>query len=84
MHEGVVNFTTTSATKVYVNLEHPYVSSLIERFSWVCPHVKFLESTNVNRKTTEDEMFENRMTIEQLMRAEWLNESKVNLLGLLR
>ena len=68
---------------MYVNLEHPYVSSLIEIFSLVCPRVNFLESTNVNWKTTKDEMFEKRKTIEQLMRAEWLNKSKVNLLGLL-
>ncbi|KAI3665327.1 hypothetical protein L6452_43951 [Arctium lappa] len=73
---GVVNFATTSATKVYVNLKHPYVSSLIERFSCVCPRVKFLEPIGVIRKTVKDEMFENRMTIEQLMRADWLNESK--------
>lgn len=47
-------------------------------FAHVCPRVKLMNPVCVVPKTIEEEMFDNRMSIEQLLRADWKNESKVH------
>ncbi|KAH9801747.1 hypothetical protein KPL71_001139 [Citrus sinensis] len=74
--QGEVNFSTTSASKIYINLQIDYVASLIERFSTVSNVVQVIESSNVNKITFEEEMFLNRMSIEELLEANWSSQVK--------
>ncbi|XP_060968380.1 uncharacterized protein LOC133035947 [Cannabis sativa] len=59
-----------------------YVASLIERFSTVINGVQDIGSSNVNKVSLEEEMFINRMSIKELLEAEWddkLKEYKVTI-----
>ncbi|KAJ9555976.1 hypothetical protein OSB04_010590, partial [Centaurea solstitialis] len=73
---GVINFSTSSASKIYLNLQDNYVSSLESVFAHVCPRLKLMDTMCVAPKTVEEKMFDNRMSIEQLLRADWKDESK--------
>ncbi|KAJ9540554.1 hypothetical protein OSB04_027060 [Centaurea solstitialis] len=72
----VINFSTSSASKIYLNLQDNYVSSLESVFAHVCPRLKLMDTMCVAPKTVEEKMFDNRMSIEQLLRADWKDESK--------
>ncbi|KAH9703742.1 Rep fac-A C domain-containing protein [Citrus sinensis] len=74
--QGEVNFSTTSASKIYINLQIDYVASLIERFSTVFNVVQVIESSYVNKITFEEEMFLNRMSIKELLEADWSSQVK--------
>ncbi|XP_062104172.1 uncharacterized protein LOC133815333 [Humulus lupulus] len=52
-----VSFSTTSASKIYINLQIDYVISLIERFSTISNGVKTIASSNMNKTTLEEDMF---------------------------
>ncbi|XP_062101015.1 replication factor A protein 1-like [Humulus lupulus] len=69
MFDREVIFSTTSATKIYINLEIDYVTSLIERFSTTSNRVQDIESSNVNRLSLEEEMFLNRLSIKEMLEA---------------
>ncbi|XP_060967924.1 uncharacterized protein LOC115713666 isoform X1 [Cannabis sativa] len=80
--QGEISFSSTSATKLYINLEIDYVASLIERFSTVVNGVQYIESSNVNKVSLEEEMFVNRMNIKELLEADWddgMQEYKVTI-----
>ncbi|XP_052290936.1 uncharacterized protein LOC112497129 [Citrus sinensis] len=74
--QGEVNFSTTSASKIYINLQIDYVALLIEGFSTVSNVVQVIESSNVNKITFEEEMFLNRMSIKELLEADWSSQVK--------
>ncbi|KAF4403561.1 hypothetical protein G4B88_002414 [Cannabis sativa] len=81
-------------TNVYKKDEGPFIvivtsttikqcqASLIERFSTVVNGVQDIGSSNVNKISLEEEMFINRMSIKELLEAEWddkLKEYKVTI-----
>ncbi|KAH9726437.1 hypothetical protein KPL70_008259 [Citrus sinensis] len=71
-----VSFSTTSASKIYINLQMYYVALLIERFSTISNVVQVIESSNVNKITFEEEMFLNMMSIKELLEADWSSQVK--------
>ena len=76
-------FSTTSATKIYINLEIDYVTSLIERFSTTSNRVQDIESSNVNKFSLEEEMFLNRLSIKEILETHWDDQVKVIIFNLL-
>ncbi|XP_024969197.1 replication factor A protein 1-like, partial [Cynara cardunculus var. scolymus] len=83
---GVLNFATSSASKVYINLNADYVLALADRFANVCPRLHLEVSSGKVKRTVEEEMFENRMNIQQLLQAEWSNKPKgyiITILGVI-
>ncbi|KAI3677756.1 hypothetical protein L6452_37024 [Arctium lappa] len=84
--QGVLNFATSSARKVNINLDTNYVLALANRFANVCPRLDLGVSFGKAKKTVEEEMFENRMGIHQLLGTEWSNKPKgyiITLLGVI-
>ncbi|KAJ9565984.1 hypothetical protein OSB04_001950 [Centaurea solstitialis] len=84
--QGVINFATSKASKVYINLKNDYVSTLAERFAHICPRVTFLDESFATKKSLDDQMFENRMDIQQLLMAESVKETKghpITILGVI-
>ncbi|KVI06991.1 Nucleic acid-binding, OB-fold, partial [Cynara cardunculus var. scolymus] len=82
----VLNFATSSASKVYINLNADYVLALADRFANVCPRLHLEVSSGKVKRTVEEEMFENRMNIQQLLQAEWSNKPKgyiITILGVI-
>ena len=77
---GEVSFSTTYASKIYVNLDIDYIRSLAPKFSTMSNEVQIIKSSNVNSLPREEEMFLNRMDIKELLEAEWSCELQVLLL----
>ena len=75
---GSLTFATTSASKVYVNPEVDYVSSVKERFSALSIQAKPIEGAPAAKPTPEEEMFMNRMTVDALVQATNAGEMKVH------
>ncbi|XP_069148237.1 replication protein A 70 kDa DNA-binding subunit D-like [Solanum lycopersicum] len=71
---GEVSFSTTYASKIYVNLDIDYIRSLAPKFSTMSNEVQIIKSSNVNSLPREEEMFLNRMDIKELLEAEWSSE----------
>ncbi|XP_049364184.1 uncharacterized protein LOC125828921 [Solanum verrucosum] len=71
---GEVSFSTTYASKIYVNLDIDYIRSLAPKFSTMSTELQVIESSNVNSLPIEEEMFMNRMDIKELLEAEWSSE----------
>ncbi|KAM7275021.1 hypothetical protein ACFE04_016887 [Oxalis oulophora] len=65
--QGKLNFSTTSASKFYVNLPIPKVSTLLEKFSINNSGVHSIESSSFKKMPIEKEMFLNRMSIKDLL-----------------
>ncbi|XP_062089333.1 uncharacterized protein LOC133795887 [Humulus lupulus] len=76
MFDREVIFSTTSATKIYINLEIDYVTSLIERFSTTSNRVQDIESSNVNKFSLEEEMFLNHLSIKEILETNWDDQVK--------
>ena len=74
---GEVSFSTTYASKIYVNLDIDYIRSLAPKFSTMSNEVQIIKSSNVNSLPREEEMFLNRMDIKELLEAEWSSELQV-------
>ncbi|EHA8589496.1 hypothetical protein COCNU_scaffold010294G000060 [Cocos nucifera] len=53
--QGDVAFSSTSATKIYVNVQMEYVASLIERFSTISIAIQALESSSLNNISIEEQ-----------------------------
>ncbi|KAG5616057.1 hypothetical protein H5410_015881 [Solanum commersonii] len=68
---GEVSFSTTYASKIYVNLDIDYIRSLAPKFSTMSTELQVIESSKVNSLPIEEEMFLNRMDIKELLEAEW-------------
>ncbi|XP_015057538.1 uncharacterized protein LOC107003768 [Solanum pennellii] len=71
---GEVSFSTTYASKIYVNLDIDYIRSLAPKFSTMSTEAQIIKSSNVNSLPREEEMFLNRMDIKELLEAEWSSE----------
>ncbi|XP_069149265.1 replication protein A 70 kDa DNA-binding subunit D-like [Solanum lycopersicum] len=71
---GEVSFSTTYASKIYVNLDIDYIRSLAPKFSTMSNEVQIIKSSNVNSLPHEEETFLNRMDIKELLEAEWSSE----------
>ncbi|MCD9559146.1 hypothetical protein HAX54_016965 [Datura stramonium] len=68
---GEVTFATTAASKIYVNLKIDYITSLIQRFANTSVGVQTIVRNNTNNISIEEEMFQNRMTITELLDSDW-------------
>ncbi|WOG91186.1 hypothetical protein DCAR_0310434 [Daucus carota subsp. sativus] len=64
--KGAVSFNSTNNSKIYMNLDIPYVMTLRERFAQHSTKLKFIESSNSNKYTLEEKMFFHRMSIKEL------------------
>ncbi|KAL1809803.1 hypothetical protein ACET3Z_026793 [Daucus carota] len=80
--QGSLTFATTSASKVYVNPEVDYVSSIKERFSALSIQAKPIEGAPAAKPTPEEEMFMNRMNVDTLVQATNAGEMKVTVVTL--
>ncbi|XP_060968729.1 uncharacterized protein LOC133036228 [Cannabis sativa] len=69
--KGKVSYSTTTASKIYINLKTDYVASLVEKFSTISNGVEVIEKSTVNKISPEEEMFLNRMSIEELLKTDW-------------
>ncbi|PHU13606.1 hypothetical protein BC332_14811 [Capsicum chinense] len=69
--EGEVSFSTTYASKVYVNLDIDYTRSLKQKFSTISTGFQVIESSNINSIPIEEEMFINRMNFKNLLESDW-------------
>ncbi|KAM3398141.1 hypothetical protein P3S68_001655 [Capsicum galapagoense] len=68
---GEVSFSTTYASKVYVNLDIDYIRSLKQRFFTMSSGVQVIESSNISNIPIEEEMFMNWMSIKNLLESDW-------------
>nr|XP_016463138.1 PREDICTED: uncharacterized protein LOC107786203 [Nicotiana tabacum] len=71
---GGVTFATTYASKIYVNLEIDYITTLIQKFGPTFLGVQTIGSSHVNNIPIEEEMFMNRMNITELLESDWSAE----------
>ncbi|KAH0714993.1 hypothetical protein KY284_007898 [Solanum tuberosum] len=65
---GEVSFSTTYASKIYVNLDIDYIRSLAPKFSTMSTELQVIESSNVNSLPIEEEMFLNLWTLRSCWR----------------
>ncbi|PHT88989.1 hypothetical protein T459_04102 [Capsicum annuum] len=65
-----VSFSTTYASKVYVNLDIDYIRSLKQKFTTMSTGVQVIKSSNINSIPIEEEMFMNRMNIKNLLESD--------------
>ncbi|KAK1349779.1 DUF223 domain-containing protein [Heracleum sosnowskyi] len=68
-YQGALTFATTSGSRVYVNPDVDYVTSVRERFSALSPKIVAIEGPAASRLTPEEAMFINRMNVEALVNA---------------
>ncbi|WMV55489.1 hypothetical protein MTR67_048874, partial [Solanum verrucosum] len=68
---GEITFATTAATKTYVNLQMDHISSLIQKFATKPVHIQTIESDNRSNIPIAEAMFQNRMTITELLDSDW-------------
>ncbi|KAK1401602.1 DUF223 domain-containing protein [Heracleum sosnowskyi] len=76
-YQGALTFATTSGSRVYVNPNVDYVTSVRERFSALSPKVVAIEGPAASKLTPEEAMFINRMNVEALVNATCGGELKV-------
>ncbi|KAF3652827.1 hypothetical protein FXO38_14581 [Capsicum annuum] len=74
---GEVRFSTTYASKVYVNLDIDYIQSLKQKFSTISMGVHVIESSNINSIPIEEEMFMNWMNIKNLLDSDWSTDIQI-------
>ncbi|XP_074369526.1 uncharacterized protein LOC141710937 [Apium graveolens] len=80
--QRALTFASTSASKIYVNLDVDHVSSIRERFSALPPKIVTIESPSSARLPPEEAMFVDRMTVEALVSATCAGELKVDVVTL--
>ncbi|PHT94916.1 hypothetical protein T459_02798 [Capsicum annuum] len=71
------SFSTTYASKVYVNLDINYIRFLKQKFSTMSMEIQVIESSNINSIPIEEEMFMNRMNIKNLLEFDWTADIQV-------
>lgn len=54
-----ISFCTTNGSKLYINLDTPFVTCLRDRFTPISKEVEIIESPNLNKRDPEKEMFIN-------------------------
>ncbi|TMX03163.1 hypothetical protein EJD97_017922, partial [Solanum chilense] len=64
---GEITFTTTSASKTYVNLPTKNITSLIQQFAKKTVQILTIESANGTNIPIDEAMFQNRMTVSELL-----------------
>lgn len=69
---GEVSFATSYASKIYINLNVDYITSLIQMFATVSAGVQTIERSNVNSIPIEEEMSFNKMNIKELLDCDWV------------
>ena len=62
-----ITFATTAASKTYVNLPMANVTSLIQKFATKTIQKQIIESANGRNISIDEAMFENRMTVSELL-----------------
>ncbi|XP_015075426.1 replication factor A protein 1-like [Solanum pennellii] len=83
---GELTFSTTAASKIYVNLKMDNVTALLHKFSKKSADVVTIASGNSSNVSSAQAMFENRMTIVELLDSEWtpdIEECVVTLFALI-
>ena len=65
--KGEINFATPTATKTNVNLPMDNFTSMIEKFASKQVHIQIIESANGSNIPIAEAMFQNRMTITELL-----------------
>ncbi|KAH0645096.1 hypothetical protein KY284_032980 [Solanum tuberosum] len=79
----IVIVTTTTvkefraATKTYVNLQMDHITSLIQKFATKPVHIQTIESGNGSNIPIVEAMFQNRMTITELLDSDWSYDIEV-------
>lgn len=81
---GEITFATTAATKTYVNLQMDHITSLIQKFATKPVHIQTIESGNGSNIPIVEAMFQNRMTITELLDSDWSYDIEVITLNNLR
>lgn len=74
--KGALSFSSTNNSKIYMNLDIPYVNSMRERFTQQPKSLKLIESSEVKKLTLEEKMFFNRMSVKELVEAKWSEKLK--------
>ncbi|TMW99058.1 hypothetical protein EJD97_003107 [Solanum chilense] len=65
-----ITFATTAASKTYVYLPMENVTSLIQKFATKTVQIQTIESTNGKNIPTDEAIFENKMTVSELMHSD--------------
>ncbi|KAH0773793.1 hypothetical protein KY290_010930 [Solanum tuberosum] len=68
---GEITYATTAATKTYVNLQMDHITSLIQKFATKTVHIQTIKSCNGSNIPIVEAMFQNRMTITELLDSDW-------------
>ncbi|XP_049382958.1 replication protein A 70 kDa DNA-binding subunit D-like [Solanum stenotomum] len=68
---GEITFSTTAATKTYVNLQMDHITSLIQKFAIEPVHIQTIESGNGSNIPIAEAMFQSWMTITELLDSDW-------------
>ncbi|KAH0679306.1 hypothetical protein KY284_020391 [Solanum tuberosum] len=68
---GEITFATTAATKTYVNLQMDHITSLNQKFATKPVHIQTIESGNGSNIPIAEAMFQNWMTITELLDSDW-------------
>ncbi|KAK9159921.1 hypothetical protein Syun_006262 [Stephania yunnanensis] len=77
-YQGELYFSSTSATRIYINIEVPHVKSLADRFSMFAPKTKQIESKEVIHISDEEDMIKNRKRIIDILQMEWVDDQQVH------
>ncbi|KAL8119072.1 hypothetical protein AgCh_016536 [Apium graveolens] len=81
-YQRALTFSTTSASKIYVNPKVDHVSFIRERLSALPPKVVTIEGHSSAKLPPEEAMFINRMTVESLVGATCAGELQVEVVTL--
>ncbi|XP_015076269.1 replication factor A protein 1-like [Solanum pennellii] len=68
---GELTFATTAASKIFVNLKMDNITALLHKFSKKSVDVVTIASGNSSNVPNAQAMFENRMTVAELLDSEW-------------
>lgn len=74
--KGALCFSSTNNSKIYMNLDVPYVVSLRDRFAQHSRKLKLFESSEVQKLTLEEKMFFHRMSVKELVETKWNEDLK--------
>ncbi|WMV07703.1 hypothetical protein MTR67_001088 [Solanum verrucosum] len=75
---GEITFATIATTKTYVNLQMDHITSLIQKLATKPIHIQTIESGNGCNIPIEEAMFQNRMTITELLDSDWSYDIEVS------
>ncbi|XP_049388086.1 uncharacterized protein LOC125852387 [Solanum stenotomum] len=73
---GELTFATTAASKIYGNLKMDNITSLLHKFSKKSVDVQTIASANASNVPIAQAMFENRMTVAELVDSDWSSDTE--------